>query len=242
MINWPIPKNIKQLRGFLGLTGYYRRFVEGYGKISLPLTQLLKKDSFHWSSEANAAFHTLRTAMTTLPVLALPNYSKLFIIETYAFGKGLGAVLMQEGHLIAYWSKGLSVKNQALSIYEKELMAVVLAVLKWRHYLLGRPFLIRIDHQSLKYLLEQRVATPFQQKWIAKLIRYDYEITYKHGKENLAADALSKREDMNVENATPNPLISVDFTWLPKVQLSWQTDVDLQQLIAKLAQDYDAIP
>ena len=100
--------------------------------------------------------------MTTLSVLALPNYSKLFIIETYASRKGLGAVLMQEGHTIAYWSKGLLAKNQALLTYEKELMAVVLAVLKWRHYLLGRPFLIRTDYQSLKYLLEQWVATPSQ--------------------------------------------------------------------------------
>ena len=105
---------------------------------------------------------------------------------------------------------------------------MVLAVLKWRHYLLGRPFIIRIDYQSLKYLLEQRVATPFQQKWIAKLIGYDYEITYKHGKENLVADALSEREDLYVGNATLNSLVSVNSTWLPKVQLNWQTDPDLQ--------------
>ena len=212
MINWPIPENIKQLRGFLGLTGYYRRFVEGYGKISAPLNQLLKKDSFQWTTEATAAFHVLKEAMTTLPVLTLPDYSKVFTIETDASGKGLGVVLMQEGHPIAYWSKGLSDRNQVLSTYEKELMAVVLAVLKWRHYLLGRSFIIKTDHQSLKYLLKQRIATPFQQKWIAKLIGYDYEITYKHGKENLVADALSRREDLYVENATFHQLVSIDST------------------------------
>ncbi|PSS36078.1 Endonuclease [Actinidia chinensis var. chinensis] len=213
MLSWPIPRNLKQLRGFLGLTGYYRKFVEGYGKISAPLTQLLKKDAFHWTNEATAAFHVLRKAMTTLPILAIPDYSKTFIIETDASGKGLGAVSMQEGHPIAYWSKGLSARNQDLSTYEKELMAVVLAVLKWRHYLLGRPFIIRTDHQSLKYLLEQRVATPFQQKWIAKLIGYDYEITSKQGKENLVADALSRREDSLTLDKDAHP----GFSWTQEV-------------------------
>lgn len=193
MTSWPIPTTLKQLRGFLGLTGYYRRFVRDYGKISAPLNQLLKKDSFQWSDEATAAFQELRYAMTTLPVLALSNYSKVFIAETDASGKGLGAMLMQEGHPIAFWSKGLSGKNQALSTYGNELMAVVLAVLEWRHYLLGIHFIIRTDHQSLKYLLKQRVATPFRQKWITKLIGYDYEIVYRTGKGNRAADALSRR-------------------------------------------------
>lgn len=235
IISWPIPETLKQLRGFLGLTGYYRRFVKNYGKIAAPLNQLLKKDSFLWSEMATAAFQELRLAMTTLPVLALPNYSKLFIVETDASGKGLGVVLMQEGHPIAFWSKGITAKNQALSFYEKELMAVVLAVLKWRHYLLGRHFLIRTDHQSLKYLLEQRVATPFQQKWITKLIGYDYEIVYRSGKENGAADALSRREDLFLESATLHALTTVDTTWLPRAQLSWQTDSHLQKIISDLA-------
>lgn len=146
MTSWPLPQTIRELRGFLELTGYYRRFVRNYGKISGPLNQMLKKDSFHWNEGAAAAFHALRTAMTKLLVLALPDYAKLFIVESDASSKGLGAVLIQEGHPIAFWSKGLSEKNQALPIYEKELMAVVLAVLKWRHYLLGRHFLIRTDH------------------------------------------------------------------------------------------------
>lgn len=165
--------------------------------------------------------------MTQLPVLALPDYTKLFIIESDASGKGLGAVLMQEGHPIAFWSKGLSEKNQALSTYEKELMAVVLAVLKWRHYLLGRHFLIRTNHQSLKYLLEQRVATPFQQKWITKLIGYDYDIVYRCGKENKVANALSRREDFLVMTATLHALSSVATNWLTLVQQSWQSDAPL---------------
>lgn len=134
----------------MGITGYYRRFIKNYGKIYTPLHKLLRKDSFEWTTTATAAFEELKAALTLAPVLALPNYSKIFVLESDASGTGLGAVLMQEEHPIAYWSKGLSTKEEVLSTYEKELMAVVLAVLKWRYYLLGSHFIIKTDHQSLR--------------------------------------------------------------------------------------------
>jgi len=131
ILNWPLPCNIKQLKGFLGLTGYYRRFVKGYGIICKPLTQLLKKDAYRWNEEATSAFNQLKHVMTQPPVLALPNLTQQFIIETDASSRGMGAVLMQAGHPIAFISKSFGVKQQAFSTYERELLAILLAITKW---------------------------------------------------------------------------------------------------------------
>lgn len=141
---WPTPKSIKSLRGFLGLTGYYRRFVKSYGIISRPLTNLLKKNSFQWNDEAEEAFS--ESEISTAHVLALPDFTKTFIVETDACSTGMGAVLIQEGRSIAYLSKALTTKNRGLSTYEKEYMAVLTAVDKWRHYLQCGHFIVRTDH------------------------------------------------------------------------------------------------
>ena len=169
MTNWPQPKDVIGLRGFLGLTGYYRRFVKGYGDIAAPLTKLLRKN-FFWNEDAFVAFEKLKIAVTTIPVLALPNWNLLFIIETDASGIGLGAVLSQNGHPIAFFSKNLSIRAQSKSVYERELMTVVLSVQKWRHYLLRRKFTIISDQKALKFLLEQREVQPQFQKWLTKLL------------------------------------------------------------------------
>lgn len=154
MQDWPTPTTLKSLRGFLGLTGYYMRYVQGYGKICAPLTQLLKKDAFGWNEEAERAFQTLKATMVTTPMLVFPDYNKTFILECDASGIGMGVVLMQEGHPIVFIGKAVAPKHLGLSTYEKELMAVVYAVKKWGHYLLGRYFIIRTDHFSLKYILD----------------------------------------------------------------------------------------
>jgi hypothetical protein len=134
--------------------------VHGYRSIAAPLTQLLKKNSFLWGDEVETAFEALKRAVTNPPILVLPDFSKPFLIECDTSGKGIGAVLMQQQRPIAYFSQALKGRFLLLSTYEKELIALVSAVKKWRTYLLGHPFTIKTDHQSLKFLLEQKIGTP----------------------------------------------------------------------------------
>jgi hypothetical protein len=190
--NWPIPATPKDVRGFLGLAGYYRKFVRGFGVIAAPLNQLLSKEGFRWSEEALMAFNKLKQALTSPPVLRLPNFAQQFAVECDACGDGLGATLSQDNKPIAYYSEALKGKARLLSTYDKEMLAVVKAVRKWRPYLLGRTFVIKTDHQSLKYLLEQRLTTPSQARWLPKIMGFDYSIQYRKGKENQGADALSR--------------------------------------------------
>ncbi|RVW59679.1 Transposon Tf2-8 polyprotein [Vitis vinifera] len=235
MLNWPFPTNLKSLRGFLGLTGYYRKFIKGYRLIAAPLTALLKKNSFKWTESAKRAFQDLKHAVTSPPVLALPDFSILFTIQCDASGISVGAVLMQQGRPLAYMSQAIHGKALQLSTYEKELMALVLAVKKWRSYLLGHNFKIQTDQQSLKYLLEQKMGTPLQQKWITKLLGYEFVVEYKQGKENKVADALSRK----MEDQKEGKLYAITApanTWLEQLRTSYAIDPKLQQIIKNLEQ------
>ncbi|MCI15935.1 hypothetical protein A2U01_0037075, partial [Trifolium medium] len=181
MVNWPPPTNLKQLRGFLGLSGFYRKFIQNYAMIAQPLTDLLKKDAFQWNEQAQVAFDHLKEAMTKAPVLALPNFEEDFMIETYASGIGMGAVLIQNNHPICYFSQKNCPKLMTASAYVRELCAITSAVKKWRTYLLGRKFVVHTDQRSLRELMTQVIQTPEQQFYLAKLLGYSYEIKYKPG-------------------------------------------------------------
>lgn len=155
ILDWPIPRNLKELREFLGLTGYYRKFVARYVQIASPLTEQLRKDSFGWNDRATLAFENLKAAMIQPPVLLLPDFNQLFIVETDASGYGIGAVLMQHNRPIAFFSKLLGVRTQQKSICENELIAICLSIQKWKYYWLGRHFVVRTDQRSLRFLTQQ---------------------------------------------------------------------------------------
>ncbi|XP_072066694.1 uncharacterized protein [Arachis hypogaea] len=233
IVAWPVPKSLKQLRGFLGLTGYYRKFVAQYAQRVFPLTELLKKNAFQWNIAADQAFHQLKQLMVHTPVLALPDFTQPFIVETDASSTGVGAILSQGGHPIAYFSKKLGAQLSQASAYVRELYAVTQAVAKWRHYLLGRKFLIRTDHQGLRELTTQVILTPEQQHYLSKLLGYEFEIEYRPGKFNKVADALSRLGD-DEHHTQLQAFTAVQSNLLPTLLQANNESEEMLQLQEKL--------
>jgi hypothetical protein len=155
---WPQPRSARGLRGFLGLAGYYRKFIRDFGLIAAPLTRLLRRDAFTWDKEAEDAFQALKRALTTGPVLQMPDFDKLFIVDCDASGVGFGAVLHQGAGTVVFFSRPFAARHLKLAANERELIGLVQVVCHWRPYLWGRQFLVRTDHFSLKYLLDQQVV------------------------------------------------------------------------------------
>ncbi|XP_062153129.1 uncharacterized protein LOC133861362 [Alnus glutinosa] len=231
MVQWPKPTNIKALRGFLGLTGYYRKFIQDYGTIAAPLTLLLKKDAFIWSKAASQAFNNLKHVMTTGSVLTLPDFNKTFVVECDASGTGVGAVLMQECRPIAFFSQAIKGRNLSLSTYEKEMMALIAAVQKWHPYLLGQRFVVRTDQKSLRHLLEQTITTDAHQKWLVKLLGYDFSIEYKKGLENSAADDLSR-----IDHGTLTTLSLPVPHWVEPIKEEIKQEDELKKMVENIQQ------
>lgn len=238
--DWPTPANPKELRSFLGLAGYYRKFVKNFGVISKPLTDLLKKHVvFVWTQDHEKSFHALKFALSHSPVLALPDFSKPFSIETDASGTGIGAVLMQNHHPLAFISKALGPKSRGLSTYEKEYMAILMAVQQWRPYLQHGEFHIYTDQRSLSLLSEQRLHTEWQQKVFTRLLGLQYKIIYKKGCENRVADALSRKSS---HSASCHAISAVSPQWIQEVVTGYNSDTMAMDLVAKLSIDPNAVP
>lgn len=239
--NWPTPTCVKELRGFLGLAGYYRKFVRHYGLLSKPLTNLLRKGQIYmWTDETEKAFQALKHALVTAPVLAMPDFAEPFIVETDASDKGIGAVLIQKQHPIAFLSHALGPRHQGLSTYEKESLAIILAVEHWRPYLQHAEFFIRTDHRSLSFLDDQRLTTPWQHKALTKLLGLRYKIIYKKGVENGAADALSRFPSDSVLELSAVSSIVPD--WIKEVIDGYATDLDACCKVRTLCISADAVP
>ncbi|GJZ48168.1 putative reverse transcriptase domain-containing protein [Tanacetum coccineum] len=193
--DWASPKTPIKIRQFLGLAGYYRRFIEGFLKIAKPMTKLTqKKVAFEWGDKQEAAFQTLKNKLCSAPILALPQGTEKFIIYCDASHKGLGAVLMQNEKVIAYASRQLKIYEKNYTTHDLELGAVVFALKLWRHYLYGTKCTVFTDHKSLQHILNQKELNMRQRRWLELLNDYDCEFHYHPGKANVVADALSRKE------------------------------------------------
>lgn len=195
--NFPTPQTRKELKGFLGLTGYYRRFIADYSKIAKPLFYLTKKGvSYEWKEPQEVAFNKLKELLTNAPLLQYPNFSKPFILCTDASATAVGAILSQ-GNIgndkpVAYASKALTKAELAYSVIEKEFYAIVWACTHFRPYLYGRPFLIITDHQPLSWISSVKNPSSRLLKWRLRLEEFDYQIMYRRGMLNSGPDALSR--------------------------------------------------
>jgi hypothetical protein len=207
------PTNPTEVRAFLGLAGYYRKFVEGFSSITRPLTQLLKKDKkFEWTEKCEQSFQELKKRLVSAPILTMPDITKSFDVYCDASKLGLGSVLMQDSKVIAYLSRQLCPHELNYPTHDLELAAVVHALKTWQHYLMGNRCEIYTDHKSLKYIFYQNELNMRQRRWIELIKDYDLGIHYHPGKTNVVADALSREPySLNTLLKTSQPTSCEEF-------------------------------
>ena len=197
--NAPQPKTKKQVRSFLGLTGFYRKFIPNYAQIASPLTDLTKKgqpNSFHWSSEEQKSFETLKRMLTVSLILRLPDFTREFVVQTDASDSGVGACLLQEfddGKFpIAYASKKLLARERNYSTIERECLALIFAIKKFEMYLYVKEFILHTDHRPLSYIQKCRVENTRIMRWSLFLQNYRFRIKAIKGSDNVGGDYLSR--------------------------------------------------
>jgi len=208
---WPQPKNVSDVRSFLGLANFYRRFVKDYSRIALPLTELTKEVTgagFRWGAAQQAAFEALKAALCSPPVLLVPDQSKPFVLNCDACKYAIGATLQQDHgnglQPVAYFSAKMSDAERNYDVREQEFMALLKACQHWRHYLHGvRPFTLLSDHDSLKYHKTMPNLSGRLARWIEQMAEFDYTLEHIPGKDNVVADALSRRADLAAVAVAP---------------------------------------
>ncbi|GJR43407.1 putative reverse transcriptase domain-containing protein [Tanacetum coccineum] len=223
---WASPKTPTEIRQFLSLAGYYRRFIKGFSKIAKSMTKLTQKGiKFDWGEKEENAFQLIKQKLCSAPILALLEGSKDFVVYCDASHKGLGAVLMQREKVIAYASRQLKIHEKNYTTHDLELGSVVFTLKIWRHYLYGTKCIVSTDHKSLQHILDQKELNMRQRRWLALLSDYDCDIRYHLGNANVVAGALSCKERIeplrNLENEDVGGMIRKD---IPKEKLEPRAD------------------
>jgi hypothetical protein len=238
VLSWNTPQNVSDIRSFLGLAGYYRRFIEEFSKISQPMIELLEKSkTFEWTPRREASFQELKKRHTMMPVLTMPDMEKPFSIYCDASGQGLGSVLMQDGHVVAYASRQLWKHEEKHPTHDLELAAVVHALKFWRHYIIGKRCEVYSDHKSLKYIFTQSDLNLRQRRWLELIKDYDLVINYHLGNANVVADAVSKRSHLNM--LATRKLLPEFCKEFEKLNLGWvlNTEAIIMEVDSMLEQD-----
>ena len=213
VVEWKPPRNVTEVRSFLGLAGYYRRFVKGFSMIAAPMTRLLQKNvKYEWSEKCQGSFEKLKAFLTEALVLTQPTCGKEYVIYSDASLNGLECVLMQDGKVVAYASRQLKPHEKNYPTHDLELAVIVFALKIWRHYLYGEKCFIYTDHKSLKYLPSQRELNLRQRRWMELIKDYDCVIDYHPGKANVVADALSRKTMQTLRALNANLSLSDDGT------------------------------
>ena len=194
---WAVPRTVQEVQTFLGLVGYYRKFVNNFAATAKPLYRLTERGrEFNWTTECEAAFLELKSRLVSAPILAFPDFTKMFILDTDASQSGVGAVLSQlhdgQERVVAYASRVLSKAERQYSVTRKELLAVVTFAKHFRHYLLGRHFVVRTDHSSLQWLYNFKEPEGQTARWLESLQEFDFEVIHRSGRNHTNADALSR--------------------------------------------------
>jgi hypothetical protein len=229
-MEWLTPKTLTKLRGFLGMCTYYRKFVKGFSQICAPLTDLTKKGASKWSEEDQFTFDKMKKVMSTCPFLALPYFGQPFTLDCDASGEGIGVVLMQNRHPLAYESRKLKGPELLYNIYDKDMLAIMHALAKFRQYLVGARFVVKSDHNSLKNLLEQKELNERQQKWVRRIQAYDFDIEFVKGKNNMVEDALSRRPSIYA-------MIDVSVDWKNHLVMEYSENQSACQVMDRKIQD-----
>ncbi|XXG72658.1 hypothetical protein AAC387_Pa07g1707 [Persea americana] len=193
ILDWPLPTTITEVRNFHGLATFYRRFIRNFSGITAPITDCLKKSEFKWTNAATRAFEQIKQKITEAPIPRVPDFEKVFEVACDASNVGIGSVLSQEGHPIAFHSETLSDSKCKYSPYALEFYALVQSIHHWRHYLIGREFVLYSDHESLKHLQSQHKMGANFAKWSTYIQEFTFTSRHKSGKENGIADVLSRR-------------------------------------------------
>jgi len=219
---WKTPTRVKDVKSFLGFANFYRRFIQNFSHTAKPLNELKGKKEWKWEEEHQQAFEELKEKITSQPVLALPRREEKFRVETDASGHAIGGVLFQEQEgkwkPIAFLSRTMQPVKQNYEIYNKELLAIVEALAKWRQYLLdaAEPFEVWMDNKNLKYFREPHKLNGRQARWYLKLQDYDFTLKHIPGKTSTKADILSQKEQVDTKEDNKNIQLLKDEMWTRK--------------------------